>query len=215
MKRLHLIAGVAWLMAALGCSPAEIEGFSPKTDPTGSHSVPSPDSAQSQLDPFKEGLQQATLGAKLATSARTKMAWMAVASQWEKAIDWMRKVPATTPQYAVARQKIREYERYLVRARQEAKLKLKQETKETKAGQEKLMRKVAKQHGYRPRIVVWKDQKVLALPKAAWSQLTEAQTSLLMDYAESQQATAIAIGTVKNSQTLEIERKVLTLPSLN
>ncbi|WYL93351.1 MAG: hypothetical protein HEQ35_05315 [Gloeotrichia echinulata IR180] len=80
--------------------------------------TPSPVTSESptvllQADTFREGVNKAINAANLTQSAKSPDEWKIVVSQWEAAIALMKNVPSSSQNYAVAQQKIREYQRNL------------------------------------------------------------------------------------------------------
>lgn len=63
-------------------------------------------------DPFKLAVNRAMNAAEMAQSAKSTVEWEAVASQWQDATELMKIVPASHPQYTLARKKIQEYQSY-------------------------------------------------------------------------------------------------------
>ncbi|MFB2937805.1 hypothetical protein ACE1B6_21360 [Aerosakkonemataceae cyanobacterium BLCC-F154] len=63
---------------------------------------------------FQEALNQAKNATNLAKSAKSEIEWKAVANQWNKAIELMKLVPKTDPNYQASQQKILEYQKSLV-----------------------------------------------------------------------------------------------------
>ncbi len=66
-----------------------------------------------QTDTFREAVNKAINAAKLTQSAKSPDDWKIVMSEWEAAIALMKTVPSSSPNYVVAQQKIREYQRNL------------------------------------------------------------------------------------------------------
>ncbi|MEO0457738.1 MAG: WD40 repeat domain-containing protein [Cyanobacteria bacterium P01_A01_bin.114] len=73
---------------------------------------------------FNQALNQATEAAKLTQTAATEDQWNKVISHWQKAIDLMKAIPKSSPDYATAQQKIGEYEKNLQYAQGLAKVSL-------------------------------------------------------------------------------------------
>ena len=71
-------------------------------------------------DSWREAVNQAQSAAKLAQTAQSQNEWIAVASQWKKAVDLMRSVPTTSQNHQKAQQKATEYQAYLVIANRKA-----------------------------------------------------------------------------------------------
>lgn len=66
-----------------------------------------------QTDIFREAVSKAINAANLTQSAKSPDEWKTVASQWEAAIALMKTVSSSSPNYIVAQQKIKEYQRNL------------------------------------------------------------------------------------------------------
>ncbi|MEH1765252.1 MAG: hypothetical protein V7L27_11975 [Nostoc sp.] len=80
--------------------------------------TPSPVTSQSpsvllKTDTFREAVSKAINAANLTQSAKSPDEWKTVAGQWEAAIALMKTVPSSSPNYVVAQQKIKEYQRNL------------------------------------------------------------------------------------------------------
>lgn len=72
-------------------------------------------------DPFfQKGIDEAMNAAFFAQSAEYSDNWEFVASLWQQAIDFMKSVPASSPNHAQAQKKLTEYQRNLNIARQKA-----------------------------------------------------------------------------------------------
>ncbi len=82
---------------------------SPKTDTTGADS-----------NPWYFGVKSAQSAAQKAQTAKTKSEWNAVATDWQKAVDLMKKVPESDPNYQTAQTKVLEYQNNLDIAKQRA-----------------------------------------------------------------------------------------------
>lgn len=164
-------------------------------------------------DPFREGIKQATMAAELNQLASSNSAWQVVANRWNKAICLMKKVPNSHANYTTAQNKIKRYQDYQKYAIKQAESFGNIEGKESIKLAKNLLKSIAKEYRYQPQIINWKTEKALAVPDQAWDNLSEAQVSLLMDYAQSLGAKAIVTGKVTNSRNINIERKVLRLPS--
>lgn len=77
-----------------------------KPSPTTSATpAPSP-----QLDPFREAVNAAISAATLTQSAKSQDDWNTVVAQWQKAINLMKTVPTSSPNYTVAQKKVSEYQ---------------------------------------------------------------------------------------------------------
>lgn len=66
-----------------------------------------------QTDTFREAVSKAINAANLTQSAKSPDEWKRVVSQWEAAIALMKSVPSSSPNYAIAQQKIIEYQKNL------------------------------------------------------------------------------------------------------
>ncbi|MEH2134390.1 MAG: hypothetical protein V7K86_28020 [Nostoc sp.] len=66
-----------------------------------------------QADIFREAVSKAINAANLTQSAKSPDEWKTVTSQWEAAIALMKTVSSSSPNYIVAQQKIKEYQRNL------------------------------------------------------------------------------------------------------
>lgn len=80
--------------------------------------TPSPVTSESptvllQTDTFSQAVSKAINAANLTQSAKSPDEWKIVVSQWEEAITLMKTVPSSSDNYAVAKQKITEYQRNL------------------------------------------------------------------------------------------------------
>jgi ribosomal protein S27E len=67
---------------------------------------------------FQQAINRAGNAAKLAQLASDRQSWQQVANQWIQAIELLKTVPTSSPNYSIARQKISEYQRNLNYARQ-------------------------------------------------------------------------------------------------
>ncbi|MEH2182067.1 hypothetical protein [Nostoc sp.] len=87
--------------------------------------TPSPVTSESptvliQTDTFREAVNKAINAANLTQSAKSPDEWKTVVSQWEAAIALMKSVPSSSPNYAIAQQKIIEYQKNLNYAKKNA-----------------------------------------------------------------------------------------------
>ena len=69
---------------------------------------------------FQEAVNQANSATTLSKPAKTKQEWNAATAQWRKALILMQLVPVTDPNYAIAQQKLQEYQRNLDSAQKKA-----------------------------------------------------------------------------------------------
>lgn len=99
--------------AAKPASP--VASATPKAAASGAPKAVAPKS-----DSWREAVNQAQKAAVLAQTAQSQNEWNAVASEWKKAVDLMRSVPSTSPNYQKAQQKAAEYQANLVVANRRA-----------------------------------------------------------------------------------------------
>ncbi|MFN6536805.1 MAG: hypothetical protein RM021_010580 [Nostoc sp. EkiNYC01] len=83
--------------------------------------IPSPVTSESpsvllQTDTFREAVNKAINAANLTQSAKSPDEWKTVVSEWQGAIALMKNVPSSSPNYAIAQQKIIEYQKNLTYA---------------------------------------------------------------------------------------------------
>ncbi|AFY69036.1 hypothetical protein Pse7367_0735 [Thalassoporum mexicanum PCC 7367] len=77
-------------------------------------------SASLQADPFKDAVEKAMQSANLVQIANTSEDWTKVSASWQQAIDLMKAVPESNPNYEVAQQKVVEYQPNLEYAKEKA-----------------------------------------------------------------------------------------------
>ncbi|WP_341734985.1 hypothetical protein [Microcoleus sp. EPA2] len=77
--------------------------------PTAASGTPKAASGTPKSDPWREAVNQAQSAAILAQTAQSQTEWIAVANQWQKAVDLMNAVPTTSPNYQKAQQKATAY----------------------------------------------------------------------------------------------------------
>ncbi len=109
--------------APLGASPAPTAASgTPKASPapTAASGTPKAASGTPKSDPWREAVNQAQSAAILAQTAQSQTEWIAVANQWQKAVDLMNVVPTTSPNHQKAQQKAAEYKSNLVVANRRA-----------------------------------------------------------------------------------------------
>jgi hypothetical protein len=102
-----LVLGVGIAIGAYFALPV-VEGRSPLRPLT--DTAPSPDADN---DAFEHGIQNAMKAAQDTQSAESKEEWISVAMLWQHAISAMQQVPSSNTNYAVAQQKVSEYQRNL------------------------------------------------------------------------------------------------------
>ncbi|QKQ76215.1 hypothetical protein [Nostoc sp. TCL240-02] len=73
-----------------------------------------------QTDTFREAVSKAINAANLTQSAKSPDEWKIVVSEWEAAIALMKTVPSSSPNYAIAQQKIIEYQKNINYAQKNA-----------------------------------------------------------------------------------------------
>jgi len=73
-----------------------------------------------QTDTFREAVSKAINAANLTQSAKSPDEWNIVVNQWETAIALMKTVPSSSPNYAIAQQKIIEYQKNITYAQKNA-----------------------------------------------------------------------------------------------
>lgn len=81
---------------------------------------PAPKAAAPKPDSWREGVNNAQKAAILAQTAQSQTEWIAVASEWQKAVQLMRAVPSTSPNHSKAQQKAAEYQANLIVANRRA-----------------------------------------------------------------------------------------------
>lgn len=69
---------------------------------------------------FRDAVNYATSAAEKAQTAETPQQWRQVANLWEKAIAGMKSVPTSRDEYNMAQEKVKEYQKYLQYAQQNA-----------------------------------------------------------------------------------------------
>jgi hypothetical protein len=74
-----------------------------------------------QVPAFNQAQKKANSAATLAQSAKTEAEWKAVAQHWQEAITLMKAVGKNDPNYAIASQKITEYQKNLAQAQKKTK----------------------------------------------------------------------------------------------
>jgi predicted aspartyl protease len=72
------------------------------------------------VDTFREAVNRATSAVAIGQSAQSKPDWELAASRWQQAIALMERVPPTSPNYAQAQTKAREYKQHLAAAQRRA-----------------------------------------------------------------------------------------------
>ncbi|MEG4940533.1 hypothetical protein [Microcoleus sp. F4-D5] len=109
--------------AAVPASPAPGTSPTPKAAPASAPpkpASPAPKAAAPKPDSWREAVNKAQNAAILAQTAQSQNEWIAVASEWQKAVALMRAVPSTSPNYQKAQQKVAEYQANLIVANRRA-----------------------------------------------------------------------------------------------
>lgn len=106
---------------SVAASPNPIAAFSPP-DTLESETTPTRPATLAAKDAYERGLDAAYSAALLAESAVSADDWLLVISRWQEAIALLRKVPAKSTFYALAKPKIAVYQRNLGIAQQQATL---------------------------------------------------------------------------------------------
>lgn len=109
--------------AAVPPSPAPGTSPAPKAAPASGPpkpASPAPKAAAPKPDSWREAVNKAQNAAILAQTAQSQNEWIAVASEWQKAVGLMRAVPSTSPNYQKAQQKAAEYQANLIVANRRA-----------------------------------------------------------------------------------------------
>lgn len=88
--------------------------------PAATPNKPAASTPAAQSDPWREGVNSATRAANLAQTASTQAQWNEVATQWQQAIDLMKKVPQSSPNYQAAQDRVASYQSNLNYAQQNA-----------------------------------------------------------------------------------------------
>jgi hypothetical protein len=92
----------------------------PGGSPAPKAASPAPKAAAPKSDSWREAVNTAQKAAILAQTAQSQNEWIAVASEWQKAVGLARAVPAASPNYQKAQQKAAEYQANLVVANRRA-----------------------------------------------------------------------------------------------
>ncbi|MBE9187498.1 hypothetical protein IQ270_23320, partial [Microcoleus sp. LEGE 07076] len=79
-----------------------------------------PKAVAPEPDSWREAVNKAQQAAILAQTAQSQNEWIAVASEWQKAVGLMKSVPSTSPNYSKAQQKAAEYQANLIVANRRA-----------------------------------------------------------------------------------------------
>ncbi|NEQ36256.1 MAG: hypothetical protein F6K40_08150 [Okeania sp. SIO3I5] len=101
----------------------EANSSTPETSPSDPQSKESPKTTETtpaDSNPWYFGVTSAQSAAQKAQTAKTKSEWNAVATDWQKAVDLMKKVPESDPNYQTAQTKVLEYQNNLDIAKQRA-----------------------------------------------------------------------------------------------
>lgn len=101
-------------------TPNAAKPASPGASATPKAASATPKATPPKSDSWREAVNQAQSAAKLAQTAQSQNEWIAVASEWKKAVDLMRSVPPTSQNHQKAQQKATEYQANLVVANRRA-----------------------------------------------------------------------------------------------
>ena len=101
-------------------APNAAKPASPEASATPKAASATPKATPPKSDSWREAVNQAQSAAKLAQTAQSQNEWIAVASEWKKAVDLMRSVPPTSQNHQKAQQKATEYQANLVVANRRA-----------------------------------------------------------------------------------------------
>jgi len=101
-------------------SPTAAPASPATASPAPKAASPAPKAVAPKSDPWREGVNNAQKAAVLAQTAQSQNEWIAVASEWQKAVGLMRAVPSTSPNYQKAQQKAAEYQANLIVANRRA-----------------------------------------------------------------------------------------------
>ena len=109
---------------ATSASPATAKPATPtpgaSPTPKAAPASPAPKATAPKSDPWREAVNKAQSAAVLAQTAQSQNEWIAVASEWQKAVQLMRTVPANNQNHQKAQQKAAEYQANLVVANRRA-----------------------------------------------------------------------------------------------
>lgn len=97
-------------------TPDTAESSTPKASPPDTQTSES--SKPANADPWYNAVSSAQSAAQKAQTAKTNADWNAVVSDWQKAVELMKEVPESNPNYQKAQTKIPEYQNYLDIAKQ-------------------------------------------------------------------------------------------------
>jgi len=101
-------------------APNAAKPASPGASVTPKAASATPKATPPKSDSWREAVNQAQSAAKLAQTAQSKNEWIAVASEWKKAVELMRSVPPSSQNHQKAQQKATEYQANLVVANRRA-----------------------------------------------------------------------------------------------
>lgn len=101
-------------------SPASPAPKAAPASPAPKAASPAPTAAAPKPDSWREAVNNAQKAAVLAQTAQSQNEWIAVASEWQKAVQLMKAVPSTSPNHQKAQQKAAEYQANLIVANRRA-----------------------------------------------------------------------------------------------
>ncbi len=90
------------------------------SEPQTSESPKTTESATTVPNPWYWGVKSAQTAAQKGQTAKTKSEWNVVVNEWQKAVDFMKEVPESNPNYEKAQAKITEYQKNLDIVKQRA-----------------------------------------------------------------------------------------------
>lgn len=115
---LLLGAGIWWFLNRP--EPVLEPALAPTSAPAGTTATSPAAQPSPTGDPWREAVNMATSAAQLTQTANTRADWNTVASQWEDAIELMRAVPPSSPNYQAAQQRAVSYQSNLEYAQRAA-----------------------------------------------------------------------------------------------
>lgn len=72
-----------------------------------------PSTKTTKTDPFQAAVNQAIIAAELTQSAQSPLEWQQVANHWQSAFELMKAVPQSHSHYAVAQDRVSQYQKNL------------------------------------------------------------------------------------------------------
>jgi predicted aspartyl protease len=93
---------------AISASPSPIASPSPSPSPPPAATTPLPVGR----DPYNEAINIASSAIEFSKTALVREDWLMIARRWQQAVDYLKAVPPSHPQYATAQTKIPQYQRF-------------------------------------------------------------------------------------------------------